>query len=133
MDNIQKVNDYLSTAGTFFISTVEGDKPKCRPFGFHMLNEGKIYFGMGTFKDVYKQIVANPHVEICAMQGGEFLRYYGTAIFSTDETLSEQALDSMPGIKKVYEENVFKMAMFYLADATAEFRTMMGIKESIKL
>lgn len=133
MDNVQKVNDYLATSKTFFISTVDGDKPKCRPFGFHLLHDGKIYFGLGTFKEVYKQIVENPNVEICAMQGNEFLRYYGTAVFSTDESLSEKALDSMPQIKAMYESNGYKMAMFYLSDATAEFRTMMGIKESINL
>lgn len=133
MDHIQKVNNYLSDAGTFFISTVDGDKPKCRPFGFHMLHDGKIYFGMGTFKDVYQQITQNPNVEVCAMQGREFLRYYGTAVFSTDESLSKQALDSMPQIKAMYEANGYKMAMFYLDNATAEFRTMGGIKESVTL
>lgn len=131
MSNIQKVNDYLTKAGTFFLSTVDGNKPQCRPFGFHMLYDEKIYFGMGTFKDVYKQIVANPHVEICAMVGPEFLRYYGTAVFATDKTLSTKALDSMPDIKNIYEANGFEMAMFHLADATAEFRTMLAVKETL--
>lgn len=131
MDNIQKVDDYLSAAGTFFISTVNGDKPKCRPFGFHMLHQGKIYFGMGTFKDVYQQIVANPNVEVCAMNGQEFLRYYGTAVFETDDTLGKRALDAMPEVKKIYEANGYQMAIFHLQDATAEFRTMMEIKETL--
>lgn len=130
MENIKKVNDYLTEAGTFFFSTVDGDKPKCRPLGFHMLHEGKIYFGLGTFKDVYKQIVANPNVEICAMNGDEFLRYYGRAEFATDPALSRMALDSMPAIKKIYEDNGYEMAVFHLADATAEFRTMMAVKEA---
>lgn len=39
---------------------------ECRPFVFHLLHEGKIYLGLGTFKDAYKQIVANPNIEICA-------------------------------------------------------------------
>lgn len=133
MDNIQKVSDYLTEAGTFFLSTVDGNKPKCRPFGFHMVHDGKIYFGLGTFKDVYRQIAANPNVEICAVNGTEFLRYYGTAVFETDKALSQKALDMMPPVKKIYEENGFQMALFYLTNATAEFRSMMGVKETVAL
>ncbi len=121
----------MTQAGTFFISTVDGDKPKCRPFSFHMLHEGKLYFGLGTFKDVYKQVKGNPNVEVCAMKGQEFLRYYGTAVFENDKSLCEMALDSMPQVKKVYETNGFEMELFYLADATAELRTMMGIQETL--
>lgn len=49
---------------------------------------------------MYNQIVANPNVEIYAMLGNEFLRYYGTAVFYTDKALSEKALNLMPEIKK---------------------------------
>lgn len=131
MEAINKVNDYLTKSGVFFLTTVDGDKPKCRPFGFHMVHDDKIYIGLGTFKDVYRQLTENQNIEICAMQGNEFLRLYGTAVQDDDKSLSEQALDSMPDIKKMYEENGWEMAMFYLKNVTAEFRTMVGIKESV--
>lgn len=67
MSNAEKVNEILDKAKTFFFLTTDGDKPKGRPFGFHMLVDGKIYFACGTFKNVYKQMEKNPHVEIVAL------------------------------------------------------------------
>lgn len=132
LGNIRKVSDYLSEAGTFFVATIDENKPKCRPFGFHMLHEGRIYFGLGTYKDVYKQISSNPNIEVCAMKDSGFLRYYGYAVFEKDQVLTQKALNFMPHIKRIYEENGFKLALIYLRDATAEFRTAEGLKESIK-
>ena len=69
MSDIEKIDELLTKAEVFYLSTVDGDKPKVRPLGFHLLDDGKIYFGVGTFKDVYKQMEANPNVEIAAWDG----------------------------------------------------------------
>ena len=63
---MSKVHDFLNEAGVFFLATVDGDQPRLRPLGFHMEMEGKEMFGVGDFKDVYKQLTANPKVEIVA-------------------------------------------------------------------
>lgn len=132
MNNIDKVEQFLNDVPVFYLTTVEGDKPKCRPIGFHMLIDDKLYFGIGTFKDVYKQIQKNPNVEICACKNNEFVRYYGKAVFETDDRISDMALSFQPFLRKTYNETTGKkLGMFYLENATAEFRTMTGIKESI--
>ena len=56
MSNVKRVSEYLEKASMFFVATVDGDKPKARPFSFHTIFEDKIYFCVGTFKDCYKQI-----------------------------------------------------------------------------
>lgn len=133
MNNIEKVNDFLAQAGTFYLTTMDGDKPKCRPIGFHMVNGDKLYFGVGEFKEVYKQMQINPNVEICATVGKEFLRYYGKAVFEADYSIAEKVLANAPGLQKVYNEQTgYKLGVFHLESATAEFRTMLGIKESIQ-
>lgn len=38
MTNIEKVNKFLDDAKTFYFLTTDGDQPKGRPFGFHMLD-----------------------------------------------------------------------------------------------
>lgn len=53
MTNVEKVNQFLDEAKTFYFLTTDGDKPKGRPFGFHLLDGGKLYFGCGTFKNVF--------------------------------------------------------------------------------
>lgn len=133
MTDIERVDDYLEKAGAFYLTTVDGNKPKCRPIGFHMISGDKLYFGIGEFKDVYKQLQKNPNAEICALVGTDFLRYYGKAVFETDVELAEKALDSMPSLRQIYnEETGNKLGIFHLEEATAEFRSMMSIKESIK-
>ena len=85
MENkIETVENFLKEVPTFYLTTISDNRPKCRPIGFHMLQNGKIYFGVGTFKDVYKQLEKNPYAEICACKGGRFLRYYGKAVFDVE-------------------------------------------------
>lgn len=133
MKNIEKVNDFLTQAGTFYLTTVDGDKPKCRPIAFHMVIGDKLYFGVGDFKEVYKQMQKNPYVEICATVGKEFIRYYGKAVFEADYSIAEKVLANAPDFQKIYNEKTgYKLGIFHLEIATAEFRTMLGIKESIK-
>lgn len=134
MTNIEKVMEYLDEAGVFYVTTEDGDKPKCRPFSFKMNYEGKIYFGAGTFKDVYKQLQRNANVEICASNGKGFLRYYGKAVFGQNPEIEKAALETMPMLKQVYnEETGNKLGMFYLENATAEFRSLFKIEESINM
>ena len=97
-----------------------------------MIEDGKLYFGTGTFKDCYKQLKTNPNVEVCAMGAGGFLRYYGKAVLVDDAALAQEALDSIPPVKKAYEENGWTMSMFYLENATAEFRDLFSVKEKIE-
>ena len=49
MSDIKKIDDILTNAEVFYLATVDGEKPKVRPLGFHLLFEDKIYFGVGTF------------------------------------------------------------------------------------
>lgn len=133
IENIKKVNDFLTKAETFYLTTLDGDKPKCRPVAFHMVNGDRLYFGTGEFKEVYKQMKKNPNIEFCATVGKEFLRYYGKAVFESDYTIAERVLANAPAMQKVYNDQTgYKLGIFHLENATAEFRTMLGIKESIQ-
>ena len=131
MNQIEKVNDFLTQAETFYLTTVDGDRPKCRPVASHMLAGDRLYFGIGDFKEVYRQMQKNPHVEFCAAVGKGFLRYYGDAVFEQDYTIAEQVLAAAPAMQKIYNETTgYRLAIFRLEHATAEFRSMMGVQES---
>ena len=130
---MSKINDFLSEAGVFFLATVDGDQPKLRPLGAHFDMDGKVLFGVGDFKDVYKQLVANPKTEIVACkENGHWLRYTGKAVFETDPKYAEAALEAMPSLRQVYNDDTgFKMMMFHLEDATAVKIAMMGEGENM--
>lgn len=133
LENVKRVDDLLAEAKVFHLTTVDGDKPKCRPVSFHMIEGDKIYFGVGDFKAVYKQIKANPNIEVCATTGSDFLRYYGKAVFDSNPVIAEKAFEILPMLKTIYNEQTgYKLGMFYLEKATAEFYSMMGIQEKIE-
>ena len=67
---------------------------------------------------------------IVATQSPKFIRYYGKVVVDEDESLADKAFEKMPDLKKIYDENGWKMGIFHLEEATAEFRNMMAIEET---
>ncbi|MCR5134854.1 MAG: pyridoxamine 5'-phosphate oxidase family protein [Clostridiales bacterium] len=130
---MSKLNDFLTEAGVFFLATADGDQPKLRPLGAHFEMDGKVLFGVGDFKDVYKQLTANPKTEIVAAKAdGNWLRYTGKAVFETDPKYAEAMLDMMPQLRQIYnEETGNKMMVFHLEEAAARIIPMMGEGEAV--
>ena len=129
MSNAEKVNQFLDQAKVFCFLTTDGDQPKGRPFGFHMLVDGKIYFGCGTFKNVYKQLTKNPKVEVMATIGSEFMRYDGIAKVVKDDALLIKVREIMPQVMAMYDKNNWEMGLFYLENGHAEIRGLVDLKE----
>ena len=131
---MSKLNDFLTEAGVFFLATTDGSQPKLRPLGAHFEMDGKVLFGVGDFKDVYKQMVANPLVEISAAKpDGKWLRYTGKVVFDTDPKYAAAMLEALPQLKEVYNEKTgYKLAMFHLEEATAVVIPLMGPGEPIE-
>jgi uncharacterized pyridoxamine 5'-phosphate oxidase family protein len=133
MSNAAKVNEFLDKAQIFHFLTTDGDQPKGRPFGFHMLVDDKIYFGCGTFKDVFRQLSANPKVEVLALAGTEFLRYDGTVKLVKDDSLIAKVREVIPQIMDIYDKNNWEMGLFYLENGHAEIRGMMDLIEEFEV
>ncbi len=91
--------------------------------------DDKIYFGTGTFKKCYHQLETNPHVEVLAMNGNDFLRYDGTVKMVRDDALLEKTREAMPQIMALYDKNGWEMGLFYLENGHAEIRGMLDLKE----
>lgn len=138
-DNVKRVDDLLTSAGYFFLATVDGDQPKLRPLGAHFVADGKVIFGVGDFKNVYKQLVKNPKTEIVAMVDGKgkWLRYTGRVVFADGDALKryvEMTFERMPGLRDIYNEKTGNnLKCFWLEDATAELINMMPPGEKIEL
>ena len=130
---MSKLNDFLTEAGVFFLATADGDQPKLRPLGAHLEMDDKVIFGVGDFKNVYQQMVANPKVEIAACKpDGHWLRYTGKVVFEDDPKYAEAMLDMMPDLRNIYNEQTGnKMMAFHLEDAVAVDIPMMGDGESL--
>ena len=108
----------------FYFATVEDGAPRVRPFGFTMVFEDKLYFGCGTHKAAYEQMLKNPQVEICAFQNGSFVRVRGKAVMDDRPEVQTAMYEAGPFLKETYNEETGHYHMcFYLEDMSAmEFK-----------
>lgn len=129
MTNVEKVSQFLADSKVFYFLTTDGDQPKGRPFGFQMVYDGKLIFGCGTFKNVFKQLTTNPKVEVLAFNGENFLRYDGVAKVVKDDAILDKIRELMPDIMATYDQNGWEMGTYYLENGHAEIRGMMDLIE----
>lgn len=129
---MSKIGDFLKEAGVFYLATADGAQPKLRPLGAFLDKDGKIIFGVGDFKDVYKQLKANPLCEIAACKkDGHWLRYTGKAVFETDYSYAEEMIKTA-GLDMIYNEQTGnKLMAFHLEDAKAVDIAVMGEGENL--
>ena len=129
---IDKVYYFLNDAVTYYLATVDGTKPRVRPFGTILLYDGKLYIQTGKVKDVSKQIKANPFVEICAFMNGSWLRVEAELVEDDNRDAKVAMLDKLPALKAMYSPDDDNMQMFYLKDATATFSSFVTEPEVVK-
>jgi len=80
----------------YFVSTMDGNQPRVRPFSFVMEYEGKICFATSNQKLFYLQLMANPNIEIYATtKDARWLRLSGKAVFCTTMEAKAQVKDAM--------------------------------------
>ena len=131
-EGIDKVYYYLNDAGTYFLATVDGTKPRVRPFGTILLDDGKLYIQTGKSKDVSKQISENPFVEISAsLNDGTWIRIAAELVEDDNHDVKVKMLDKMPALKQMYSADDDNMQMFCLKDATAVFSSFTAEPETV--
>ena len=123
---MQEVYDFLKNAGTYFLATEDGDQARVRPFGTIDVFEDKLYIQTGKSKDVYKQIVANPKIELSACSGLDWVRVTATLVPDDRVEPKKHMLDNYPNLRAMYDENDDETIVLYLKDATATFALLTG-------
>ena len=113
--------EFLKSAGVYYLATIDGDKPRVRPFGTAEIFEDKLYIQTGKSKDVSKQIEKNPNVEICAFKDGKWLRLSGKLIPDERVEAKKDMLDKNPNLRGMYNENDDNTIVLYFESATATF------------
>lgn len=128
---MQKVYDFLKKCNTYYLATTDGDQPRVRPFGTIDLFEGKLYIQTGKVKDVSKQILKNPKIEICAFDGQKWLRVQAIAVEDDRVEARQHMLDGYPELQNMYSATDDNTQVFYLKDATATFSSFTEAPEII--
>jgi uncharacterized pyridoxamine 5'-phosphate oxidase family protein len=121
---MNEVLEFLTTNPTFYLATVEENQARVRPFGAIAKFEDKLYFATNNTKPIFKQLVANPKIEISTTSPkGQWIRLSGNAVVDSRIEAKAAMLESVPMLKKMYsvEDGVFEV--FYLTDAVAVFNS----------
>jgi uncharacterized pyridoxamine 5'-phosphate oxidase family protein len=129
---MQEVYEFLKKCGTYYLATVEGDQPRVRPFGTVLIYEGKLYIQTGKVKPVSKQMMQNPKIEICAMNGGEWIRVQAEAVEDDRVEPKQIMLDAYPSLKGRYSATDGNCQVFYLKNAVATIASFTSEPKVIK-
>ena len=118
---MEEVYEFLKKCGVFYIATIDGNKPRVRPFGVVNIFEGKLYVQTGKIKNVSKQIEINPNVEISGMLDGRWIRLEGKLVRDDRREAKASMLDANPMLKNMYSADDDNTEVLYFENAKATF------------
>lgn len=117
---MEKALNFLKTHRDAAFATVENGKPKIRTFQIMKQDEKNLFFVTGFQKEVYRQLQANPAVEILLMDGNEFVRVAGNVVFDVDDATAREIYSTTPVLQRLYDDYT-KLAYFRLPIAVLDY------------
>lgn len=110
---MNKAVDLLRKCKVFFLATNEGDQPRVRPFGAVAEINGRLYMATSNTKNCFKQMIANPKVEIAAMLNNEdWIRITGTVKCDPSAEAKAEFLKQAPIPGYRVDDGVFEVLYF---------------------
>lgn len=106
MTGSKTVATYLASVPAWYLATCEGDQPHVRPFSFVAERDGLIWLCTATTKDVYRELQANPKIELTAWKPGSgwiILRGRADLTDRADQDIRQAGYAHMTGIGKHYK------------------------------
>ena len=129
---MKEVYEFLKKCEVYYLATVDGDQPRVRPFGTVLIFEDKLYIQTGKVKNVSKQMMKNPKIEICAFSGDTWVRVEALAIEDDRVEAKQKMLDAHPQLKSMYSADDDNTQVLYLKNATATFSSFGGEPKVVK-
>ncbi|MBT1076497.1 pyridoxamine 5'-phosphate oxidase family protein [Geobacter grbiciae] len=125
---MKEVLDMLPTPCYGSLATVDGGKPRVRPFAFMYAENGRFYFCTASNKDVYRQLTETPCIEFTRTTDDmRWLRISGGITFDEDLKSKEKCFANYPMLKDIYQtpdNPLFKV--FYLEHGAASVNSLAG-------
>jgi pyridoxamine 5'-phosphate oxidase len=119
--NKEQILKFLNENPFFSLATIEGATPHVRMLMLHKADESGIYFMVGKFKDVYRQLSLNPSAELCFHKDNFQVRIGGVVEkLDKDPDLKKEILEARPFLKRWIDQVGLKyMAVFRLKNGIA--------------
>ncbi len=129
---MKEVYEFLKKCGAYYLATADGDQPRVRPFGTVLIFENKLYIQTGKSKNVSKQMMKNPKIEICAFSGDRWVRVEAIVVEDDRIEPKRKMLDAYPQLKSMYSAEDKNTQVLYLKNATATFASFGGEPKVVK-
>ena len=114
-----------------WLATTEGDQPRVRGFAMWFADATGFYYHTGTSKNVYRQLIRNPKVELCFYRPGDqdagtMMRVCGKVEFLEDRDLEERLFRDRPWVTDIMAgaPEDAQLAIFRVPHGEAYFWTM---------
>lgn len=120
--NREEILQFVKDNPVCFLATVEDNAPRVRGIGTYKVDQRGILIQISTPKDVYKQIVKNPKVELCYnnLAAGVQVRINGTAEFLEEQSVKEEVVKERPFLKPLVAEKGYDVVkVFRVGNAMA--------------
>ena len=135
--SLQDVANYLDNIGIQFLATIGLDgRPKVRPMQYMILDDGKLWFCTNSEKDVYKELQANPALELCGCKLEEneiqtpWIRFSAEAVFEERQDIRDAIIEKSSIVNALYskmrENPIFKV--FYLKNMDGWMTNLGNVK-----
>jgi len=99
---------FLNDNPVFHLATLDGDKPRVRGMLLYRADEKGILFHTGKMRDLYKQLTANPHVELSFNNGSDEnliqIRISGTVELVEDLALKKEIVRNRDFLKPFVDQ-----------------------------
>ena len=116
---MKEIFDFLNKCGTYYLATVEDGKPRVRPFGTIDIYNGKLTIQTGMVKNVAKQMLKNPNIEICACNKDKWIRIEAVVEVDESEEATDHILERYPYLRNMYRPGDGNTCVFVLKSGVA--------------
>ncbi len=112
-----------------YLATADGTQPRVRGLLLWFADKTGLYYNIGAMKEVYKQLQANPKVEVCFFNAKsksmDQMRVTGQVEFLNDLELKKKLVEARPFLKQwgLTPESP-GLIVFRVAKCTAHFWTL---------
>ena len=131
MSQPSELEEYIKFANenpVSFLATADNEQPRVRGFQLWYADKSGLYYSSAAGKDIYKQLIAKPTVEVCFVSiksnAMKQMRVTGTVEFIDDIEMKKKLLDARPFLKQagLTPENS-GLILFKIIKCTAHFWT----------
>ncbi|MBN1456497.1 MAG: pyridoxamine 5'-phosphate oxidase family protein [Sedimentisphaerales bacterium] len=99
----EEIFEFINENPVFFLATCEGNNPRVRGMRVYRANENGIIFNTSTGKDLHKQLMLNPSVELCfySEEDGIQLRVRGKIQLIEDAKFKAEIVRKNPAMESL--------------------------------